>query len=74
MAAGAARRGTARRVGMPEEYVCQLEVAVKDFSVVNMLDSTTELNEPLPNGLLSNQALARPCELYSSLKISMLQR
>ena len=59
---------------MPEEYVCQLEVTMQDFSVMNVLDSTTELNEPLPYGLLSNQALARPCELYSSLKISMLQR
>ncbi len=61
-------------VGMPEEYVCQLEVAMEDFSVMDVLDGTAELDEPLPYGLLSNQALARSCELDTRLEISVLQR
>ena len=52
---------------MPEENICQLEVTVENFSVMNVLDGTTELDEPLPYGLLSNQALARPCELDTRL-------
>ncbi len=41
----------------PEEDVCGFDVAVKNFSVVDVLDRTAELSEPLPYCLLPKQTL-----------------